>query len=281
MKKSKHVTGRNKLTRGSRVGVTERRSEGAGVQTRPAGLEGRVALVTGGGAGIGRAISLALGRTGASVVVNCHTRRSHAEAVARAIRASGGRAVVVRADVSSPKGAARAVGAAVSEFGRLDILVNNVGDFLYKPLLDVTPGEWQAIIRNNLDSAFYCSLRAIPHMKKRRWGRIVNLGVAGCDGMRAFPNTTAYNVAKTGVLILTKSLAKEVAPFGVTVNVVAPGLIDTGALARRLMKRFEKSLPMNRAGTPDEVAGVVLFLVSEGASYITGACVPVSGGWLL
>jgi NAD(P)-dependent dehydrogenase (short-subunit alcohol dehydrogenase family) len=240
-----------------------------------------VALVTGGGAGIGKAIALALGRAGASVVVNYRSRREPADAVVRAIRAAGGRAVVVHADVSSPRGASRAVDAAVSEYGRLDVLVNNVGDFLYKPLLEVTPEEWRATIQNNLDSAFYCSLRALPHMKKRGWGRIVNLGVAGCDGTRAFPNTTAYNVAKTGVLILARSLAREVAPFGITVNVVAPGLIDTGALARRMMKKFEASLPMRRAGTPEEVADVVLFLVSENASYITGACVPVSGGWLV
>jgi len=240
-----------------------------------------VALVTGGGRGIGRAISLALGRAGASVAINYLSRRGPAETVAGEIRAGGGNAVVVRGDVSSPDGAAKAVEATVSKFGRLDILVNNVGDFLHKPLLEVTPEEWRATIQNNLDSAFYCSLRAIPHMEKRGWGRIVNLGVAGCDSVRAFPNTTAYNVAKTGVLILTKSLAKEVAPFGITVNLVAPGLIDTGALAKRTRMKFELSLPMRRAGTPDEVAGAVLFLVSEAASYITGACVPVSGGWLL
>ena len=250
-------------------------------RARPADLEGRVALVTGGGAGIGKAISLALGRAGASVVVNYRSRRAPAEAVVREIRTAGGRATVARADVSTPGGATSAVRAAVSEFGRLDILINNVGDFLHKPLLGVTPDEWQMIIRNNLDSAFYCSLRAIPHMKKRGWGRIVNLGVAGCDSVRAFPNTTAYNVAKTGVLLLAKSLAKEVAPFGITVNVVAPGLIDTGAMARRTMKKFESSVPMGRAGTPGEVAEVVLFLVGERTSYITGACVSVSGGWLV
>ncbi len=275
MKKPRRIVRPNKRTRASRVGGHVRATASG------AGLEGRVALVTGGGAGIGRAISLALGAAGASVVINYLSRRNHAEAVAREVRTVGGRAVVVRADVSSPKGAAKAVDAAVAAFGQLDILVNNVGDFLHKPLLEVTPEEWHAIIQNNLDSAFYCSLQAIRHMKKRRWGRIVNLGVAGCDSVRAFPNTTAYSVAKTGVLILTKSLAREVAPFGVTVNSVAPGLIDTGALAKRMMKKFESSMPMRRAGTPDEVADAVLFLVSEGASYITGACVPVSGGWLV
>jgi 3-oxoacyl-[acyl-carrier protein] reductase len=259
----------------------ERLPEGAGNQTHTAGLEGRVALVTGGGAGIGKAISLALGVAGASVVVNWRSRRAQAEIVASVIRSQGGKAMDVGADVSSPDGAAKAVEAAVREFGRLDILVNNVGDFLHKPLLEVTPEEWRATIQNNLDSAFYCSLQAVPHMEKSGWGRIVNLGVAGCDSIRAFPNTTAYNVAKTGVLILTKSLAKEVAPFGITVNLVAPGLIDTGALATRTKMKFEPSLPMGRAGTPDEVAGAVLFLVSEAASYITGACIPVSGGWLL
>ncbi|MBN1504990.1 MAG: SDR family oxidoreductase [Candidatus Eisenbacteria bacterium] len=284
MKKPAYVVNRKQSTRGARPLTLERflRSLAGGP---PSGvgidLEGKVAMVTGGGTGIGKAVSLALGRSGAIVVVNYRSLKAPAEATAAQIRAEGGRAAAVCADVSSPKGATAAVKAAVSEFGRLDILVNNVGDFLHKPLLEVTSEEWTAVVRSNLDSAFFCSLRAVPHMRKRGWGRIVNLGVAGCDNLRAFPNTTAYNVAKTGVLILAKSLAREVAPFGITVNVVAPGLIDTGALARREMKKLEPTLPMRRAGTPDEVAEAVLFLVSERASYITGACVPVSGGWLL
>jgi 3-oxoacyl-[acyl-carrier protein] reductase len=214
-------------------------------------------------------------------MVNYRSSRAPAESVAREILALGSKAAIIRADVSSESGAAGAVAATVAEFGRLDILVNNVGDFLYKPLLNVTPHEWKDTIQNNLDSAFHCSTHAVPHMKKHKWGRIVNLGVAGCDNARAFPNTTAYNIAKTGVLILAKSLAREVASVGITVNVVAPGLIDTGAMTRRMIKKFEAALPMRRAGTPDEVAGVVLFLASEAASYITGACITVSGGWLV
>jgi 3-oxoacyl-[acyl-carrier protein] reductase len=245
------------------------------------GLSGRVALVTGGGAGIGKAIALALGGAGASVVVNYLSKRAAAEKVAAEIRSRFGESAVVRADVSSPRGAERAVQATVREFGRIDILVNNVGNFLHKSILNVRPEEWQEIVQNNLHSAFYCSSCVIPHMRKQNWGRIVNLGVAGCETIRAFPNTAAYNVSKTGVLILSKSLAKEVAPFGITVNVVAPGLIDTGVVQRRTMKRLEKSLPMKRAGTPEEVAGVVLFLVGEEASYVTGSCVTVSGAWLL
>lgn len=244
-------------------------------------LSGKVALVTGGGAGIGRAISVALGEAGANVMVNYLSRRVPAEKVAREIRSRGGAARIIRADVSSPEGAETAVKAAVRQFGGLHILVNNVGDFLHKPILKVRPREWRRIVENNLDSAFYCSIQAVPHMKEEKWGRIVNLGVAGCETARAFPNTTPYNISKTGVLILARSLAKEVASFGITVNTVAPGLIDTGVLDRPTMRKLEKSLPLKRAGTPEEVADVVLFLVSDKASYITGSCITLSGGWLL
>jgi 3-oxoacyl-[acyl-carrier protein] reductase len=244
-------------------------------------LQGKVALVTGGGTGIGRAISLALAEAGAHVMVNYRSKKASARKVAEEIRSAGSEAAVVGADVSTIRGAKKAVEITVRSLGRIDILVNNVGEFLHRPLLKVRREEWSGIIESNLNSVFYCSSYAIPQMRRRRWGRVVNIGVAGCDSVRAFPNTTVYNIAKTGVLILTKSLAKELAAFGVTVNVVAPGLADTGALSKRTMKKVEKGLPMRRAATPDEIADAVLFLVSDAASYVTGSCIPVSGGWLL
>jgi 3-oxoacyl-[acyl-carrier protein] reductase len=244
-------------------------------------LSGKVALVTGGGAGIGRAISLALGEAGAAVMIDYLSKKELAENVAKEIRAFGGKSRIVRADVSLPRGARTAVEAAIRWLGRLDILVNNVGSFLHKAVLNVTPEEWCGIIQNNLNSVFYCSSEAIPHMRKQGWGRVVNIGVAGCDDIRAFPNTTAYNVAKAGVVILSKSLAREVASFGITVNVVAPGMVDTGVLSKSAMKKIEKRIPMKRAAAPEEVAGVIVFLVSDHASYITGSCITISGGWLL
>jgi len=246
-----------------------------------AGLRSRVALVTGGNGGIGRAISLALGRVGAAVMVNYFSRKELAEDVADEIKACGGRARIVRADVSIPRGARTAVEATVRAFGRLDVLVNNVGSFLHKPILEVRPEEWCGVIQNNLNSVFYCSGQAIPHMKKLRRGRIINIGVAGCDDLRAFPNTTAYNISKTGVLILSKTLARELAPFNITVNVIAPGMVDTGILSRSAIKEVEKRIPMKRAATTEEIARVALFLVSDNSSYITGTCVTISGGWLL
>jgi 3-oxoacyl-[acyl-carrier protein] reductase len=249
--------------------------------SRDANLSSKVALVTGGGAGIGRAISLALGKAGAAVMVDYLSRKELAESVAKEISLLGGKSRIVRADVSLPRGARTAVEATIRSFGRLDILVNNVGSFLHKPLLSLKPEEWCGIIQSNLNSAFYCSSHAIPHMRKGKWGRIVNIGVAGCDDIRAFPNTTAYNISKTGVLILSKSLAREVAPFGITVNVVAPGMVDTGVLSRSAIKAIEKRIPTRRTATPEEVAGAIVFLVSDDASYVTGTCITISGGWLL
>jgi 3-oxoacyl-[acyl-carrier protein] reductase len=244
-------------------------------------LSGKVALVTGGGAGIGKAISLALGKAGAAVMIDYLARKELADSVAKEIHSLGGKSRTVRADVSLPRGARTAVEATICSFGRLDVLVNNVGSFLHKPILAVRPEEWCGIIQNNLNSVFYCSIQAIPHMRKQEWGRIVNIGVAGCDDIRAFPNTTAYNIAKTGILILSKSLAREVAPFGITVNVVAPGMVDTGVLSKPAMKKLAERIPMKRAASPQEVARAVAFLISDDASYITGSCITISGGWLL
>ena len=244
-------------------------------------LSGKVALVTGGGAGIGKAVSLALGKAGAAVMIDYLSRKELADSVAKEIHAIGGKSRTVRADVSLPRGARTVVEATIRSFGRLDILVNNVGSFLHKPILAVKPEEWCGVIQNNLNSVFYCSSQAIPHMRKQGWGRIVSIGVAGCDDIRAFPNTTAYNIAKTGILILSKSLAREVAPFGITVNVVAPGMVDTGILSKPAMKKLAERIPMKRVASPEEVARTVVFLISDVASYITGSCITISGGWLL
>jgi 3-oxoacyl-[acyl-carrier protein] reductase len=260
---------------------SEKTSRHEGSASNRTALRGRVALVTGGGKGIGKAIALALGRSGVVVMVNYRSGRAGALKVAEEIRAAGSEASVVRADVSTPGGAKKAVETTTRTMGRMDVLVNNVGEFLYRPVLKVRPEEWKGVIESNLNSVFYCSRQAIPQMKKRGWGRIVNIGVAGCDNIRAFPNTAPYNVAKTGALILTKTLAKELAPFGVTVNLIAPGLVDTGAHSTREIRRAEKALPMRRAATSEEIAHVVLFLVSDDASYVTGSCIPLSGGWLL
>jgi len=245
-------------------------------------LDGKVAIVTGAGRGIGRAIVLALAREGADVVVNDVNSRS-AEATANEVKAVGRRALPVKADVSVREEVIKVVETAIKAFGKIDILVNNAGIFSSIPLEDITEENWDKMMKINLKSVFLCSQAVMKPMKRQRSGKIVNIAsmagkvggiVAGAD----------YAASKAGVMCLTKSLAKQLAPYGINVNAVAPAWIETDMMKdwpRETKESILKQIPLGRFGKPEEVAEAVVFLVSDGAGFITGATIDINGGILM
>ncbi|HVP37633.1 MAG TPA: SDR family NAD(P)-dependent oxidoreductase [Candidatus Saccharimonadales bacterium] len=249
------------------------------MDTRP-NLTGKNALVTGAARGLGRATALALARAGADVLVAWRTREADARALAEELAALGRRAQAVRCDVEQP-GEVEQMFAAAGDFGGADILVNNVGDFLIRDLAETEWEEWAGITRNNLDSVFLCCRAALPVMRARGWGRIVNLTAAFAAGERAAPRMGAYQAAKAGVLALTRTLALEEAAHGITVNAVAPGIMDTEGAGPKVRAHPEQFVPAGRLGRPEEVARVVAFLCDPASGFITGAHLPVAGGWML
>jgi 3-oxoacyl-[acyl-carrier protein] reductase len=242
-------------------------------------LQGRVALVTGGSRGIGAAVAQALASAGAALAI-CARNGEAAAATAAAIAGRGGQAFGVAADVSRAADAERIVAACVERFGRLDILVNNAGITRDGLVLRMKDEDWSDVLAVNLNGAFYCAraaLRAI--LKQKQSGRIVNVGsVVGSMGN---PGQANYVASKAGLIGLTKALAKEVAPRGVTVNAVAPGFIETdmtAGLADAVKDTYRAQIPLGRFGTAPEVAAVVAFLASDAAAYITGQVIHVNGG---
>jgi len=245
-------------------------------------LAGRVALVTGGSRGIGRATCLALAARGAAVAVLCRSRFDQAEEVVQQIHAGGERALAIQADVLEPGAIKRSVQEAVSGLGVIDVLVNNLGEMGSGQVVDLKDGEWDQSLAVNLGSAFRYARECIPGMKERRWGRIINLSSQAA--YTGSSNHAHYAAAKSGLLGLTFSLAKELGAYGITVNVVAPGRILTDMLLDSMAGREEewiRQTPLQRFGRPEEVAGPIAFLASEDASYITGAVLNVSGGQLM
>jgi len=245
-------------------------------------LDGKVAIVTGAGRGIGRAIALALAREGADVVVNDVDPRS-AEATANEARTMGRRALSIVADVSKKEEVIKMVETAIKAFEKIDILANNAGIFSSIPLEDMTEENWDKTLKINLKSVFLCSQAAMKFMKLQKSGKIVNIAslagkvggiVAGAD----------YAASKAGVLCLTKSLAKQLAPYGINVNAVAPAWIETDMMKdwpKETKEAVLKQIPLGRFGKPEEVAEAVAFLVSEGAGFITGATIDINGGILM
>jgi 3-oxoacyl-[acyl-carrier protein] reductase len=248
-------------------------------------LEGQVALITGASSGIGRATAEAMARQGARVAVNYRKNREGAEAAVSAISRAGGEAMAVRADVTSSADVRAMVESVRGMWGRIDILVNNAGDLLARrTLADMTEDYWDQVMALNLKSVFLSVKAAWEEMAARKSGCIVNVtSIAGRNG--GGPGAAAYAAAKGGLLTYTKGLAKELAPYGVRVNAVAPGVIATPYHERysppELFQKYVASIPLGRAGTSEEVADVIVFLASPGARYMTGETVEVNGGmWM-
>lgn len=233
-----------------------------------------VALVTGSAKGIGRAIVLALAGAGHDVAVHYRSSAAEAELVRAEAAALGVAAVALQADVTDEAQARGLVDAARETFGRLDVLVNNVGNYHQGPLSELTSETWHEMFASNLDATFYTCQQAVPYLRKApAGGRIVNIGYAGAEQIRARPSIVAYGIAKTGVILYSKSLAKVEAANGVTVNVVSPGVMENS------VSQPLQEIPAARLGRLEELVAAVVFLVSPQAAYVTGVTLEVAGGW--
>jgi 3-oxoacyl-[acyl-carrier protein] reductase len=240
-------------------------------------LSGRIAVVTGASRGIGRAIARQLAAQGAHVVAAA--RRDHAAAVAEEIATAGGRADAVAFDVTAPGGAEELVSSTIGRLGRIDIVVNNAGIARDQLLLRMKREDWDAVLATNLTGTFALTQAALKPMIRQRSGRIVCIG--SIVGQRGNAGQANYAASKAGLIGFAKAVALEVASRGITVNVVAPGLIDTDmtrAIAENAREEWAAAIPLRRLGTPDDIASAVCFLASDEASYITGQVLAVNGG---
>ena len=232
-------------------------------------LNGRVALVTGGGRGIGRAISLALAEAGAYVVLTYYERWKEAGDTVDQILSGGGKAVTLEMDVRS-----RFHCSVIAK--EMDILVNNAGISQLKPFEEITDEDWTQMMAVNLQGAFICCQEALPHMLRQGWGRIINIASVG--GQWGGKHQVHYAVSKAGLICLTRSLARIYSAQGITVNAISPGLVRTDLSAGELDSKETKDIPVGRIGTVEDIAQTVVFLASEEASYITGQTINVNGG---
>lgn len=245
-------------------------------------LTDRVAIVTGGSRGIGRAISLALAGAGATVVVNYRGNTAAADETLAAIAAIGGKAIAIQADVANAEDVKRLFSEVNTAYGRIDILVNNAGITRDTLMMRMKDEDWDAVIDTNLKSQFLTTKAAISPMVRARSGRIINItSVVGLMGNAGQAN---YAAAKAGIIGFTKSVAREIGSRSVTVNAVAPGFIDTeltAVLSEDMREGLKKQIPLGRLGTPEDVAGLVVFLASDQAAYITGQTFNCDGGMVM
>ncbi|MFQ5839109.1 MAG: SDR family NAD(P)-dependent oxidoreductase [Candidatus Methylomirabilales bacterium] len=239
----------------------------------------QVALITGGARGIGRAIALDLAAAGWGIAFCYRASAREAEETGQAIRAAGSQALAIQCDVSDAQAAERLVKQVEESWGRIDLLVNGAGPYHRVNLLEETIDGWHRMFDNNLHPVFYLSRAVAPSMMTRKWGRIINFAMATADQLVAMPQLTAHYIAKAGVLVLTRSLARLLAPHGITVNAISPGFVDSGSAPAEELHAMEKRIPAGYVGSVQDVVGVVRFLVSDDARYVNGANMHVSGAW--
>jgi 3-oxoacyl-[acyl-carrier protein] reductase len=242
-------------------------------------LSGRVAIVTGSGRGIGRAIALKLAEVGATVVVNDIGEAELIESVADEIKTMKRRSLAILADVSSSSDVARLVEETIATYDKVDILVNNAGITRDQLVVRMSEEDWDKVLNVNLKSVFLCTRAVLRHMIKQRWGRIISM--ASIVGVVGNPGQANYASAKAGIIGFTRTIAKEVASRGITANAIAPGFIDTEMtqrLAENQRQELKRQIPLGYIGSPRDVAEAVAFLASEEARYITGQVLSVDGG---
>jgi 3-oxoacyl-[acyl-carrier protein] reductase len=248
-------------------------------------LSGKVALITGGSSGIGAETARVFNELGATIAIGFYRNRQGASQVSAEVSKAGGKIIAIEANLEEPDRGRALVRETENRLGPIDILVNNAGSLIErKPILGMTDETWNSVMRLNLDSAFVCARAAAPSMVARKSGSIINVvSIAGRNG--GGPGSGAYSTAKGALITFTKALAKELAPQGVRVNGVSPGVIDTPFhevfSTPEMMASFVKSIPMGRVGTSIEIAKVIAFLASDAASYIAGETIEVNGGQLM
>ncbi len=249
------------------------------------GLKNKIALVTGARRGMGRTHALALAEQGAKVIVT-DIDAGECLPVVEEIKAKGGEAVCLRMDVSNADEVNKVFDETVKLYGRLDILVNNAGVFLPKSALEMTEKEWDRTLAINLKGEFLCAQRAAKEMAKNKWGRIINIASIASGGVGiGFSYGAHYTASKGGIIGMTETMAIELAPLGINVNAIAPGVIDTSMVdaantSKEEMDAILSRVPLKRMGRPEEVSAAVVFLASDEAGYITGSTLYVDGGWL-
>ena len=241
--------------------------------------ETRSALITGGARGIGRAVASDLARRGWNITLCYRTSAAEAAEVADQAQAAGVKALALQCDVSDANAAAALVARVEKEWGRVDALINGAGPYHRVDLLKETIEGWQAMFDNNLHPIFYLGRAVLPGMMARKWGRIVSFSMANADQMIAQPNLTAHYIAKMGVLVLTRTLARVAAPHGVTVNAISPGFIDSGSAPQEELATMAKRIPAGYVGSVDDAVATVHFLLSEEARYVNGTNIHLSGAW--
>jgi 3-oxoacyl-[acyl-carrier protein] reductase len=242
-------------------------------------MNNKVALITGGAKGIGRGIALDLAAQKWNIAFCYRTSETEATKTSAAITDRGGQALAVRCDVSDPVAAKHLVTQVEKHWGQIDVLINGAGPYHRVNLFEETVEGWNEMFDGNLHPIFYLAQAVAPGMKMRKAGRIINFSMANADQMISQPDVTAHYIAKAGVLILTRTLAKLLAPHGITVNAISPGFIDSGSAPPEELAGMAKRIPAGYIGTVDDTVAAVRYLLSSEARYVNGANIQISGGW--
>ena len=239
----------------------------------------RVAVITGGAKGIGRAVALDLAARDWTIAICYRTSAREATEVIESVKSHGAEGLNIQSDVSDGAAAAHLIERVHQEYGRIDALINGAGPYHRTSLLEETQAGWHAMFDNNLHPVFYLTQAVIPIMKTQRWGRIISFTMANAEQLIAQPQLTAHYISKVGILALSRSFAKLLAPHGITMNCIAPGFIDSGSAPKEELDKMVKLIPAGYVGSVNDAVAAVRYLLSDEARYVNGANIQLSGAW--